>query len=174
VVDGGGKTNAAASVAALAREGRAVLAADVCGFGETYGAAHTFYGAANRDEGPAMMAYLLGRPLVGMRAEDVLMCARWLSVACGAEAVEVCASNWAVTPALHAAAAEPQLIAKVTLSEAPLAWEDVVASGERHRFSDLVHGALRAYTTADLKRSVLGRDGAAGRQAADVSKERAE
>ena len=157
VVDGLGKTNAAATVDALVREGRPVLAADVCGFGETYGAAHTFYGATNRDEGPSMMAYLLGRSLVGMRAEDILRCARWLSVACGTDQVELQAGNWAVTPALHAAVAEPQLFAKVSLSDAPLAWEEVVAKGERHRFSDLVHGALRAYTIADLKKSVSER-----------------
>ena len=156
VVDGYGKTHAWEKVAALVREGRPVLAADVCGFGETYGAAHTFYGASNRDEGPAMMAYLLGRSLVGMRAEDVLMCARWLSVACGVKSVALHASNWAVTPALHAAVAEPQLFAKVSVEDAPLAWEDVVANADRHRFSDLVHGALRSYTITDLKKSVAG------------------
>ena len=151
VVDGYGKTNAASVVSALLRAGRPVLAADLCGFGETYGAAHSFYGAANCDEGAAMMACLLGQSLVGMRAEDVLVCARWLSVACASTKVELYASNWAVTPALHAVAAEPQLFAKVSVSEAPLAWEDVVAKGDRHRFSDLVHGALREYTTADVK-----------------------
>lgn len=156
VVDGFGKTNMSATVLALVREGRPVLAADVCGFGETYGAAHTFYGASNRDEGPAMMAYLLGRSLVGMRAEDILLCARWLSVASGTDKVDLHAGNWAVTPALHAAAAEPQLFEKVILTDAPLAWEGVVAKGERHRFSDLVHGALRAYTISELKKSVSG------------------
>ena len=65
--------------------------------------------------------------------------------------MELRAANWAVTPALHAAAAEPQLFARVNVSDAPLAWEEVVAQGDRHRFSDLVHGALREYTTADLK-----------------------
>ena len=157
VVDGLGKTNAAARVAALAREGRAVLAADLSGFGETYGGAHTFYGAANRDEGPAVMAYLLGRSLVGMRAEDALMAARWLSAACGADAVELVAANWAVAPALHAAAAEPQLFGQVSLADEPRAWEEVVAKGERHRFSDLVHGALRAYTIGDLKQAAQRR-----------------
>ncbi len=157
VVDGLGKTNAAARVAALAREGRAVLAADLSGFGETYGGAHTFYGAANLDEGPAVMAYLLGRSLVGMRAEDLLMAARWLSSTCGAPAVELCAAGWAVTPALHAAAAEPQLFAKVSLADEPLAWEEVVAKGEHHRFSDLFHVALRAYTIGDLKQAAQRR-----------------
>ena len=157
MADGLGKTNAAARVAALAREGRAVLAADLSGFGETYGGAHTFYGAANRDEGPAVMAYLLGGSLVGMRAEDLLMAARWLASTCGAPAVELCAAGWAVTPALHAAAAEPQLFAKVSLADEPLAWEEVVAKGERHRFADLVHGALRAYSIGDLKQAAQQR-----------------
>jgi len=157
MVDGCGKSNATAAATELLRGGRPVLVADVCGFGETYGAAHKFYGAANSDEGPAMVAYLLGRSLVGMRAEEVLMCARWLSVACGSQQVELRAANWAVTPALHAAAAEPQLFAAVSWSDAPLAWEDVVAKGDRHRFSDLVHGALRSYTIADLKKSAAER-----------------
>lgn len=156
LADGSGKTNTAAAVCALLGEGRAVLVADVCGFGETYGGAHTFYGAANRDEGPAVMAYLLGRSLVGMRAEDLLVCARWLSVACGAGQVELRAANWAVTPALHAAAAEPQLFGKVSLADEPKAWEEVVAEGARHRFADVVHGALREYTLGDLKRLAAG------------------
>jgi hypothetical protein len=157
VVDGLGKTNAAVTVAALLREGRSVLAADLCGFGETYGCAHAFYGAANRDEGPAVMAYLLGRSLVGLRAEDVLTCARWLSVACGGGPVELHAANWAVTPALHAAAAEPQLFGQVAWTEEPHAWEEVVAQRARHRFSDVVNGAMGSYTIRDLKAAVSGR-----------------
>lgn len=157
VVDGLGKTNAAVTVAALLREGRSVLAADLCGFGETYGCAHAFYGAANRDEGPAVMAYLLGRSLVGLRAEDVLTCARWLSVACGGGPVELHAANWAVTPALHAAAAEPQLFGQVAWTEEPQAWEEVVAQRARHRFSDVVNGAMGSYTIRDLKAAVSGR-----------------
>ncbi|HNX33931.1 MAG TPA: acetylxylan esterase [Kiritimatiellia bacterium] len=153
VVDGLGKTNAISTVSSLVREGCPVLAVDVCGFGETHGSAHKFYGAENGDEGAAMTAFLLGQSLVGLRAEDVLLCARWLSVACGSPKVDLRAANWAVTPALHAAAAEPQLFARVSVSDAPLAWEDVVAQGDRHRFSDLVHGALREYTIGDLKRA---------------------
>jgi dienelactone hydrolase len=151
VVDGRGKRHVAATVSALLKEGRTVLAADLSGFGETYGSAHSFYGAKNKDEGPAVMAYLLGHSLVGQRAEDVLLCARWLSTACGENRVELHASEWAVTPALHAAVAEPQLFSKVTLADEPLPWEDVVTKDVSHRFSDVVHGALREYTLADLK-----------------------
>jgi len=154
VIDGFGKTNATRAVAARMREGRSVLAVDLCGFGETYGTNHAFYGAKNCDEGTAMLAYLLGHSLVGLRAEEVLACARWLAAACDSPKIELQAFNWAVTPALHAAVAEPQLFEKVCVSDAPLAWESVVAEGERHRFSDLVHGALRAYTSADLFKNV--------------------
>jgi len=157
VVDGFGKTNAADAVAALLKEGRIVLAADLVGFGETFGGAHRFYGAANPDEGPAVMAYLLGRSLVGMRAEDVLMCARWLSARCGGKAVDLHAANWAVTPALHAAVSEPQAFGKVVWTDAPTAWEEVVQRSERHRFSDIVNGALRSYTTGDLKAAASDR-----------------
>lgn len=151
VVDGRGKRAAAAAVAALLEEGRPVLAADLTGCGETYGSAHAFYGASNKDEGPAVMAYLLGRSLVGTRAEDVLLCARWLAAACGAERVGLRAAEWAVTPALHAAASERQLFADVALADAPPPWEEVAAGDAAGRFADIVHGALQDYTIAELK-----------------------
>ncbi len=151
IVDGYGKTNASAKIGALLREGHAVLAADVCGFGETQGGAHSFYGASNPDEGSAVMAYLLGKSLVGLRAEQVLICARWLSGVCESKQIDLHAANWAVTPALHAAVCEQSLFGNVSLEEAPLAWEEVVAQGASHRFADLVHGALRSYTIQELK-----------------------
>jgi hypothetical protein len=151
VVNSGGKSRSAEAVAALLKEGRPVLTVDLSGFGETYGSNHKFYGAPNQDEGPAVMAYLLGHSLVGIRAEDILMCARWLSVACGENKVALQASEWAVTPALHAAVAEPQLFAAVTLSNEPAPWENIVVQDVPHRFADIVHGALREYTLADLK-----------------------
>jgi hypothetical protein len=156
VADGLGKSNAVARAAVWVAENRPVLVADVCAFGETCGSAHAFYGAANKDEELAVLAYLLGRPLVGMRAEDLLVCARWLSGVCGKQAVELFAANWAVTPALHAAVAEPHLFAEIQLSDAPLMWEEVVAQGARHRLSDVVHGALRDYGVGDLKRQAVG------------------
>ncbi len=152
VVDGAGKTNAVAEVAARMAEGRAVLVADLCGFGETYGSAHAFYGAENRDEELAVLAYLLGDSLVGLRAETLLVCARWLAAACGRERVELRAAGWAVTPALHAAAAEPGLFSRVTWQGEPPDWSGVIARGQRHRFADVVHGALRHYDLGDLRR----------------------
>jgi len=67
------------------------------------------------------------------------------------ERVALRAAGWAVTPALHAAAAEPQLFAEAGLAAAPQPWEEVVAGDAAWRFADIVHGALQDYTIADLK-----------------------
>jgi len=151
VINGNGRKESAESVAALLKQGHPVLAADLSGFGESYGTQHKFYGASNKDEGPGVMAYLLGHSLVGIRAEDILICARWLSVACGGNQVRLEAESWAVTPALHAAIAEPQLFASVSLTDEPPAWEEIVVKDISHRFSDIVNGALQEYTIGDLK-----------------------
>ena len=152
IVNESGIKDSAESVAALLKEGHPVLAADITGFGETYGCHKKFYGASNKDEGPGVMAYLMGKSLVGIRAEDILICARWLSVACGQDKVALDAKSWAVTPALHAAVAEPQLFSSVNVSSEPNAWEDVVVKDVSHRFSDIVNGALQEYTIGDLKK----------------------
>ncbi len=151
---GQGKGQAAAEAARLARaEGRAVLALDLSGVGETEGERYGVWSAGiTWDEGPAMMAYLLGRSLVGIRTEDLLAAARYLGETCGNGPVALHASSWAVTPALHAAVAEPARFGAVRLTDAPPAWETVVAKGLRHRFSDVVFGALGKYTTGDLLR----------------------
>ncbi len=152
LADGRGRGCTAARVAAALAEGRAVLAVDLSGCGETDGAAHTFYGASNRDEGPAVMAYLLGRSLVGIRAEDLLQCARWLATACGEPRVELHAAERSVIPALHTAVAEPELFAALRLADEPTPWESAVTDNAPLRFADIVHGALQDYSSADLKR----------------------
>jgi len=154
VVDGKGKDESTENVAAFLEKGHPVLAADLSGFGETYGTHHKFYASDNEDEGPGVTAYLLGRSLVGIRAEDILICARWLATACGENQVQLQARDWAVTPALHAAVAEPQLFASITLSDEPPTWEEVVVKDVSHRFSDIVNGALQEYTVGDLKERV--------------------
>ena len=113
-----------------------------------------------------MMAYAMGRSLVGIRAEEILVSARWLASVCAADRVDLEASSWAVTPALHAAASEPQLFGSVTLSDAPEAWEDVIAKGRRHRMSDVVHGALRHYSISELKKENDRMKGATAERAA--------
>ncbi len=129
---------------------------DLTGFGETNGVrkAGDFDDSDGKEESDAVIANLLGRTLVGMRAEDILACSRWLAARFDAKAIELRAANWAVTPALHAAAAEPNLFNTMTLADRPMTWHQVIEKGERHRFSDLVHGALREYDLPDLERAI--------------------
>ena len=145
-----GKSAATNEALALVQSGRPVLALDLSGFGETQGARQNFYGSDARDEPDAIIAYLLGRSLTGLRAEDLLVAARWLAENQRASAVELHAVSWARTPALHAAVAEPDLFQSVVLDSPTPSWHDVVIQGDRHRFSDVIHGALRDYDLPDL------------------------
>lgn len=161
---GEGKSAAAGPAAALAAAGRTVLAVDLSGFGETQGTRSRFYGSHAVDEADTLIAYALGRSIVGIRAEDLLACARWLAGDRDPAAVELRAAGWAVTPALHAAVAEPDLFAEVRSENPPMPWRQVVREGDRHRFSDAVHGGLADYDLRQLGDEVKSRRSAAGRR----------
>ena len=103
----------------LVRAGDSVLAVDLRGTGQTQAA--TQDGGYSDEYKDAYLAYLLGRSYVGMRAEDVLVCARYAAerAAGGREGVVrlVAVGNVGI-PALHAAALEPGLFQSATLSRA--------------------------------------------------------
>lgn len=149
-----GKSAAAAELEALAKSRRVVLAVDLSGLGETQGCKQPFYGSNAKDEPDSVMAYLLGRSMAGIRAEDLLACTRWFAEERKCKAVELHAVSWAVTPALHAAVSEPSLFSGVHISDSPPAWSKVIQTADRHRFSDIVHGALRDYDLPDLAKAV--------------------
>ena len=155
LVHGLGKRAAIKDAEELARQGRVVLAVDLTGFGETQGCKNCgdFEDAHAKDEADGEIAYLLGRSLVGMRAEDILVCSRWLAAERETKTVGLKATSWAVTPALHAAMSE-QMFSAVTLSDKPLTWHEVLEKGDRHRYSDVVHGAVREYDLPDLERAI--------------------
>ena len=58
----------------LVQAGDAVLAVDLRGNGQTQSTTPGLFGSDFQD---AQIAYMLGRSVVGMRAEDVLVCARY-------------------------------------------------------------------------------------------------
>lgn len=150
VVDGRGKAICHDEAEAMAKEGRAALAVDLRCFGETESSHRQQHGCESRDECEATLLYLLGRTLVGERAEDILVCARWLSEQYAARPVELIARNWAVTPALHARAAEPEAFAAIAIEDRPMTWTEAIERGERARLSDLVPGALIDYDLGEL------------------------
>ncbi len=135
----------------LARAGRRVLAVDLRGTGETRSTSQgNLSGATGADWKDVFTAYLLGRSYVGMRAEDVLVCARFLKQEYG-EPVELIAVGNVGVPALHAAALEPDLFTSVKLSRPLSSWSNVVKLGlSVNQQVNAVHGALTTYDLPDL------------------------
>ncbi|MBK5294310.1 MAG: acetylxylan esterase [Acidobacteriia bacterium] len=154
---GGGKSVAHAQAEELAGAGQVVLSVDLRGLGET----RTESGR-NGSDGPryvgdfesAMTALLTGKPLVGMRAEDVsrgvdLLAARPEVDPSRISAVGV---DLAAVPVLYAAAFDDR-IGGVTLERMLISYESVIR-GRLHRqqWENAVHGALRHFDLPDLAR----------------------
>lgn len=144
-----GKAAAAERIEALAAAGRRVLAVDLRGTGETAQTAQTALGGDfGTDWEDQFTVYLLGRSYVGMRAEDILVCARWLR-----EPVELIAVGAVGVPALHAAACEPGLFAAVQIEGSLASWQSIVDGGRNiGQLESIVHAALREYDLPGLER----------------------
>lgn len=151
-VHGGGKSAALTHAGELAQAGNTVFAVDLRAFGELQGCKRPLHGSDALDEQDAQVSYLFGQSLVGMRAEDILVCAQWLAGKTGQKKVGLHAVSWAVTPALHAVVAEHALFHSLTLDERVPDWGASIDNGLRNRFSDVVHGALRDYDLPELER----------------------
>lgn len=155
-VNGEGKQAGMQSGGVLAQlmdAGHTVLAVDVRGTGELGLAKPNLWGGDMRD---IFVARLLGKSLVGMRAEDILICARYLSLMENAnkpEKVNLIAVGSIGPAALHAVALERQLFDHLTLISTLPSWTDAVlypaAPGQA---VNVVFGALRYYDLPDLLR----------------------
>jgi hypothetical protein len=158
VHEGGKDTDAAPGgpIERLVKGGRRVVAVDLRGTGETQqGSQRKFTGTTGSDWKDVFTAYLLGRSYVGMRAEDVLACARFLRQEYGAPVEFVAVGNVGV-PALHAAALEPELFASVKLARTLSSWSNVIGLGRSvNQQANAVHGALTTYDLPDLA-GILG------------------
>jgi len=137
----------------LVKQGHIVLAVDLSGLGETR---RSGSGGMLGDWKNYYMAYLLGKSLVGMRAEDTLIAARFLSEQRNptngkARRVHLIAVGETAIPALHAAAVHPALIGNAQLKRTIRSWRDVVSASEtQNQLTGTVHGALRFYDLPNL------------------------
>jgi len=138
-------------IEAMVKAGKRVLAVDVRGTGETQQRKQgQLSGAAGLDWKDVFTAYLLGRSYVGMRAEDVLVCARFLKQE-QAGPVDLIAAGNVTIPALHAAALEPELFGSVRLTGLLSSWSNVIESGRSYNQQvNAVQGALTTYDLPDL------------------------
>jgi hypothetical protein len=140
----------------LVKSGRHVLAVDLRGVGETKSdSKRAICEATGVDWKDVFMAYLLGRSYVGMRAEDILVCARLLSQEKDGPVNLISTGNVGV-PALHAAALEPALFNSIKLVRSLSSWSSVIESGcSFNQQVNTVHGALKTYDLPNLA-NVLG------------------
>jgi pimeloyl-ACP methyl ester carboxylesterase len=136
----------------LASNGHVVLAIDLRGLGETRGEEGS--GPIGPNWKTFYTAYLLGQSIVGMRAEDTLIAARYLATlkeTGDLRPVRLIASGEAGIPALHAAALQPELFSSVTLRETLTSWTDVVRTPEaENQLINTVHAALAVYDLPNL------------------------
>lgn len=142
----------------LVRAGHLVLTVDVRGVGELGPTGDGLWGGNWYD---FFTSYLLGKSMVGMRAEDILRCTRFLATweNQGPPArIDLLAIGVVGPPALHAAALEQHLYQSVKLIRSLSSWSDVVRHPDAPgQLINTVHGALRAYDLPDLM-AVLPRD----------------
>ncbi|MCK4293541.1 MAG: acetylxylan esterase [Planctomycetes bacterium] len=138
----------------LVKAGRLVLAVDVRGTGETQQTGQRYFASHFGSDGQDVYtAYLLARSYVGMRAEDVLLCARFLqdSGQKQADQVELVAVGHMGVPALHAAALESDMFGSVKLIRSLISWSNVIESGRSsNQLVNTVHGALTTYDLPEL------------------------
>ena len=135
----------------LVRGGATVLAVDLRGAGETQAKQS---GRVYDDEfKDASLAYLLGRSYVGMRAEDVLTCARYAAERSGDgdSKVQLIAVGNIGIPALHAAALEPELFATVQISRMLKSWATIIHGRlNKNQMPNVIHAAIEYYDLPDL------------------------
>ncbi len=138
----------------LVAQGQIVLALDLRGLGETQGGKpDRFSKFLGPDWADVFLAYWLNKSYLAMRAEDILVAARFLAHYQTSQPREVhlVAVGGTGPAALHAAALEPSAFASVTLRRCITSWAEVVRTPlARNQFVNVVHGALRVYDLPDL------------------------
>ncbi|MBI4904380.1 MAG: acetylxylan esterase [Acidobacteria bacterium] len=153
---GRGKSFTREAALQFARNGEAVLSIDARGFGESAppeskSATWTQY-FGNYDV--AMTAILIGRPLVGMRAEDISAAVSVLAARREIDAgkIRVHATAAAAIPALYATALDTR-IASAELDSMLVSYEPAIRRRIHRRvFEGITVGALRYYDLPDLIR----------------------
>lgn len=143
----------------LVAEGHIVIAAELCGIGETetgHDKPDFGRGRFGRDNLQIFIAYLTGRNFVGLRTDDVHRWTRALRdpqlLGVKISELNLVAVGEAGIPALHAAALEPGAFKSVSIRRMIPSWESIVGATETFdQWVNVVHGALHDYDLEDLR-----------------------
>ncbi len=138
-----------ARVPDVLKRGEAIMVADLACVGETGKVKFPFYGIKNADEGPAVMLYLLGKSMVGLRAEELIALGDALKARTGKK-VEMIPHGRPCISAAHAFAVRPDLFKSVQCLRSPKSWGESVRTSAMVPFADVVNGALLDYDWTDL------------------------
>lgn len=152
------EAKADAEIEALVRGGMIVLAIDLRGLGETREEADRLWNLFGTFDS-AMTALLLGKTLVGLRAQDVVCAIDVLAARNDVELESLTAygKGAAGVAVLHAAALDER-IKRVTLEEMLVSYDAVSTWKIHHQiFSDIVPGALAAYDLPELAATLAPR-----------------
>ncbi|MDP6442424.1 MAG: acetylxylan esterase [Pirellulaceae bacterium] len=137
------------SIRQWVKDGKAVLAIDVRGVGETASSRPNHVVGA--DWKNFFTAYLLGDSFVGMRAADTYTAARYVQVRFPKARLHLVAEGELGPPALHAAALADNLFATVELRRSLRSWSEVPRDrAPANQLINCVHGALTFYDLPDL------------------------
>jgi len=149
------------SAQAYAAQGHTVLAVDLRGLGETKPAKANWYNKKFGDDAKlVMLAYLLEKNFVGLRANDLLGTARWFleneKLPLQGQKLSLVAVGLPGLSALHAAALEQNLFHHVTLSQTLPSWKAILDEPIPYgQHVNSIHGAARTYELSQLA-DVLG------------------
>ena len=138
-----------ARVPDVLKRGEAIMVADLACVGETGKVKFPFYGIKNADEGPAVMLYLLGKSMVGLRAEELVALGDALKARTGKK-VEMIPHGRPCISAAHAFAVRPDLFKSVQCLRSPKSWGESVRTSAMVPYADVVNGALLDYDWTDL------------------------
>ncbi len=141
----------------LVLSGHTVLAVDLRACGETQTTPWRYKNSlafCGDNVAEYFISYMLGKSFLGMRTEDVLVTARYLSEGSESGApspLRVVAVGEVGPAALHAVALEPSLFSSLTLRGSLVSWSDVVRTPvTKGALVNLIHAALRTYDLPDL------------------------
>jgi hypothetical protein len=139
-------------------EGKAITVADLWCLGET-GAMYrkAWQGSNTADEVPSLMLYMLGKSMVGLRAEQIIVLAEAQRRRMGL-LTEIVAHGNASIAAAHACAARQELFSDIHCRHPPKSWADSVRKEEFIPFVNVVNGALLDYDWTDLIVGISGSD----------------
>jgi len=95
---------------------------------------------------------MLDKTYLGMQAEDMMACGRWLAAKSGGK-IRLRVGGDGLQPAgLHAAALAREVFETCELEQPAVSWAETVRDPEWHGvLLNTVHGALRYYDLPDLQ-----------------------